>query len=228
MVVGLQVWLLLRQNEIIGEQNAILSDSATIALAHKRIGDNALATQKEIERAYIAMSHSGVRLTDSTLTHTLPSTRRTDDDNPDAIELVVEIANHGRTPGDVLGGFYGFTRNTGAAGPDLKTVFGGGRLSRLFVLPAAKIDFGAIAVIGQGNMGRLISDELTADQKYLWFVGEVDYRDRFGKMHRSMYCRRYSHHAAGLVFGPETGPLNFDRPLTDDQIKQRGYDKDEN
>src|SRR5687767_14201815 len=51
--------------------------------------------------------------------------------------LVVKITNHGRTSGDVLGGFYGFIRNTAAAGPELKHVFGGGRLSRLFVLPTA-------------------------------------------------------------------------------------------
>jgi hypothetical protein len=252
-VVAAQVWLLLRQNQIISGQNAIMTGqreaadaqsgymrdglsetrkssnaarrAANAARKNASAASDALATQREIERAYIAMSQSKVILVDSTNLTGEPDGTRGDDGDPDGIELVIEITNHGRTPGDVLGGFYGFVYDTVSSGPNLARVFGGGRLSRLFVLPQAKIDFSAIVVLGQGKIAKLTTKGWRDDSKYLWFLGEVDYRDRFGKIHRSMYCRRYSADAEGFLFGPETGPLNYDRPLTAEEVAQRGYNQ---
>ena len=61
----------------------------------------------------------------------------------------------------------------------------------------------------------------------LWFVGEVDYRDRFNKIHRCGYGRRYDRDAAGFVFGPETGSLNYDRRLTEKERRQCAYENTE-
>ncbi|MEQ1761247.1 MAG: hypothetical protein ABL986_23300, partial [Vicinamibacterales bacterium] len=57
----------------------------------------------------------------------------------------------------------------------------------------------------------------------IWLVGEIDYRDAFGNYHRSGYGRIYSASAERFVQDPSTNSLNYDRPLTDAEIEQRGY-----
>src|SRR5262249_28005576 len=62
--------------------------------------------------------------------------------------------------------------------------------------------------------------QIIADEMALWFVGIVDYKDRFGKMHQAGYGRRYDPTSGHLVFDQTTGPLNYDRQLQPEEKKK--------
>lgn len=222
----------------LGTLREIRKEVSETAKAAKAAEDSAtatagtLATNKEIERAYITLGHNHVILANSAMLQVKRSMDRGRDDDPDAVELVVMITNKGNTPGDVLGGFYGFIHETAATGPDLRKVQGrrngGGHLTRLFLHPKKTVSFSAAITLGSDEIAKLtsIQAEHEPDATYLWFVGEVDYKDRFKTVHRCGYCRRYSAASGGFLFGPETGPLNYDRLLGPEEIAQRGYRPD--
>jgi hypothetical protein len=85
-----------RQVEIVAEQKTIAVNSVTVSA-------NALATNREIEHA-----HTGVRDTEAYVSlepngsWVPPGTERI------GVGFTLEIANTGRTPGDRLGGFFGY------------------------------------------------------------------------------------------------------------------------
>jgi hypothetical protein len=63
--------------------------------------------------------------------------------------------------------------------------------------------------------------------EFIWLVGEVDYKDAFGTLHRSGYGRIYSVDSERFIQDPSTNVLNYDRLLTPDEIKTREYRADE-
>lgn len=221
--IGVAVCTLLAISREVAETGKAAQAAADSADAAK----DTLATNREIERAYIAISHESIVLAESRITGSRPSSRhRTNDPNADAIEFVAIVKNHGRTPGDVLGGYCTFIYETADIGPDLRRVTSEGpRLTGLFLLPNASVDFAMVKVVGQAELLFLTNEHPydAANERHLWFVGEVDYRDRFKAIHRGGYCRRYDKIAHNFVSAPETAALNYDRSLSAAEIKHHGY-----
>lgn len=212
------------------QRSANIADrSADAAADSARAAADTLATNREIERAYIALSHRDIATVNS---------KRTADDrkqagvkndpDPDSIEFVCDIKNFGRTPGDVVGGFFGFVFEVADVGPDLRRVTGGyhqrGHLTKMFLLPDTRpVDFLTGITLGKSAMLLLTHGHDDPSDKYLWFVAEVDYRDRFGNFHRGGYGRRFDRHAGNFIIDSSTVTLNYDRPLTSAEIAQRAY-----
>ena len=90
----------------------------------------------------------------------------------------------------------------------------------LLPYPEGLLEFPWNVEIGPNTM-REIADR---NGNVLWLVGEIDYRDRFQKIHRGGYGRAYAPNGPGLVFNPSTARLNYDRPLSPAEIAQCGYD----
>jgi hypothetical protein len=204
--------------------------AATAAQKSAEATADALSTQREIERAYIAMSHKDILFLE--FSQITPKRPTVDHENPDCIDFVIEIRNFGRTPGDILGGYSGYIFQPGHDGPDLRNVGpmtgGNGHLPPAFLVPHPEgmLDFAATIRLGKEALRRLRSEDPDNDAKVLWIVGEVDYRDRFHKIHRGGYARIFSKDARNFVIDPSVKDLNYDRPLTPAEIKQRAYKAD--
>jgi hypothetical protein len=223
LVVGWQAWETRRAADAAAtgaaeaKRSAEIADrSADAASDSARAAASTLATNREIERAYIAISHKDVDFIRAP----------PPDEAVIGLSVIVNVRNYGKTPGDILGGYVGWILEPENVGPNLARVTEGTHLTRVFLLPYPEgmVDFSWGIQLRADTMRRLMDGE--GDQ-LLWFVGEVDYKDRFGKFHRGGYGRRYDRRAKMLVFDQTTTTLNYDRPLSRNEVLQRAYDDKE-
>lgn len=179
--------------------------AAESAKASADLNAAALSTQREIERAYISMTHESV------WSEGAPDGQGGRTNAPIAIGLSVSLRNSGRTPGTLLGGFVGYVISDEPVLPDITRAT---RLSSAFLFPGDALDFGI--EIRATMEPRLTEAALATGSMRLWLVGQVDYSDRFGNLHTSGYGRMFHETVAlgpGFKFSPETSALNFDRPM---------------
>lgn len=187
------------------------SAAATVEL--KRIASSSLVTSQEIERAYIYISHKDVYVM-----YGPDGSGGSDPTKPLRIRLTVKIRNGGRTPGNILGGFIGYRISTEAGLPDLtRTVR---NMTPAFLLPDGHVEFGfEVGIDRDPALANVFSQ---TNPELLWLIGEVHYSDRFGQMHSGGYGRCFTHQnqTVNFSFVPETGPYNFDKPLSPQQVQR--------
>lgn len=194
-------------NEIRVEVKATKT-AAKAAQAGVEAASDTLATNKQIELAYIAMSHKEPGYVRDEAGRTVIG-----------VAAMLNITNFGRTPGHIVGGFHGWILGST---PDLAKLFGGAPLNTTaFLVPSALIDF-YVSVTVPDSIADVISTHPTMR---LWLVGEVHYRDNFGTLHCGGYGRAWSDAVFNLVYDRSTNPLNYDRPLAAEEIARRGYEK---
>jgi hypothetical protein len=240
IAIGFQVGIARKQNRIIERQNTIMdaqrlaaetqsgymsdglietrkaadaaannakaaADNATSAAEATLVNSAALATNREIERAYIRMAHRDVTLIG------IPDGQGGEDmSKPKGLSFTMRLENTGRTPGDLLGGYFGFTfGDEGPKTPDLAT---GARLGPAFLYPEKYIDFKW--TIWCSRMPELAN--ALAGHTPMWLIGVAEYEDRFGGLHSAGYSRKLSDDNREFVFSQETGPFNYDRPMPDE------------
>jgi hypothetical protein len=237
IVVAAQVWLLMNQNRIIAGQNAIMAGQKTAAdtqsgymrdgLIETQKSSNAarraanaarknataardtLATQREIERAYISFVQTKVYVVGAE-----DSSGGWDRSRPQQLSVDIHIHNSGRTPGTFLGGYIGYCIGDKPRVPDLST---GQRLhAPAFLHPTEHVDFGIDVKVSEDNPQ--IEAALKGETP-LWIVGVVDYEDRFGGLHQAGYGRKFSTTRDTLQFTPETAEWNYDRPMHPDNVR---------
>jgi hypothetical protein len=218
--VGVLQWRVMRrqgdiaeqQNGIIRSQNSLLDatrkaaeDSVSAAQNSVSAAKDSLATNKEIERAYIIISHRDIQVVYDA-TGTPPP--------PIGIKFTVVIKNRGRTPGDILGGFYGYHIGQTPALPDNRS-----HLVGAFLLPDGHMQMLFSIQEDRNVLQRIMAGE---QRSRLWLIGQVDYADRFGIAHRGGYARCLNHEGPAFSFVAETGPWNYDRPLTQEEDQHYG------
>lgn len=162
----------------------------------------------QAERAYVAMAHTSYLLKF---------------DEPDAIWFEVQIRNHGRTPGTVLGGavrvVFGPIDHQApeTLAPDGTTT----SIAPAFLVPNKKMcTRGMVFRVDSARIHRATQPITLHDEQEplsLWLMGYVDYRDQFGESHRGGYGRRWDRDTKDLVFDRTTAAFNFDRPLSDEE-----------
>ena len=200
---------LARRNTIAAVANARAADkNAASAAEQARISAMALATNQEIERAYVSLTHRKVHVMGAQ-----DGYGGWDVTRPTGISVNIEVRNTGRTPGDFLGGYFGYLFGDLPSTPDL--LRGRRLLTGAFLLPEKDIDF-TLEITTTTDDG--LNAGLTGATP-MWLVGVVDYRDRFGVCHQGGYARRYSAETHNFVFSPETNSFNYDRPMHPDVHK---------
>jgi hypothetical protein len=218
----------------IKDEVAETKKAADAAADSAKAAADTLATNQEIERAYIAMSYRDLLfLRRECMTPVRPSDNHP---NPDTLDLVIELKNLGRTPGDVVGGWCGFLYQEAISETPklLPALDSSTRLTPVFLMPNhAPMDFALQITLRQHRLlflrdGELGTGEVVVQGNdlskwHLWLAGEIDYRDRFDRFHRAGYATRWDRHAYRFVWDPSVANLNYDRPLTDAEIKQRAY-----
>lgn len=230
-VAGLQWWVMNRQRQVSSEQATITQkqndiietqtahmesgvdvakDSAAAAKTATQIAADALATNREIERAYISFGHSNV-----VIDYEPDGQGGQDSSKPTSVSVRIHIRNDGRTPGDFIGGYFGFNIGPKPTIPDLTR--GISNLAPVFLLPNKDTWFGWEMKESPGTWR-----DIWAGRELLWLTGEADYIDRFGHLHTAGYGRWFDPNQRFFVFRPETGPWNFDRPMHPDKV--RHYD----
>jgi hypothetical protein len=153
---------------------------------------------QEIERAYLGLTHKGGLILRG---------------NEASFQLW--LVNNGNTPGDVLEGRVRIASGKKEPGAQLVP------LTQIVSFPPALLrPTGHLQVADTITLRK----EIRADET-LWLIGEVHYRDRFGRFHRAGYGRGYEPTSAGnnLVFDDTTNGMNYDRPLTRRKRKAKGY-----
>lgn len=122
------------------KSRGIARNAAISAKFSARAARNTLATNREIERAYMAMSFRGLLFLER---RQAPFRPDQNDDHPDTVDLIVAHRNVGRTPGDIVGGWCGFLYQAACATPKLTPACDSSvKLTRLFMLPNQKpLDF---------------------------------------------------------------------------------------
>jgi len=227
-LLGIAIWqIVLLKRTVDATKNAAnaakdnataASDNAAAAVESARTAAAALATHKEIERAYISLTHQKVFINYMGTTDGL---RGPDMSRPYSIGLTVVVRNTGRTPGDLLGGFIGWRIGESPGIPDVTRVLN--NLTPAFLLATKTVSFGLTIREDAEAMERLIVRRDGSD--HLWLIGEVDYADRFGQLHTAGYGRRFNPDPPSFVFTSETGPFNYDRPMS--AHKKASYGKSE-
>ena len=119
---------------------------------------------------------------------------------------MTQFAYVGKTPGDLLGGYFGFTFGDNPKTPNLNT---GARLGPAFLFPDNHIEF--TWTLPCSRIPEL--DAVLNGAEYMWAVGVTEYEDRFGGLHEGGYAKRLSEDRRNFVFSLETGPFNYDRPM---------------
>ena len=176
-----------------------------------------LATTHEVERAYIKMAHArepspnpnGGRF--DFVTPTSGNTQQTE------VWFKYGVTNCGRTPCNVLGGGIWYITDTQNLHPPhapmpAQTPI---RVDPTFLVPDMATSDKTVLFIDTTTINNVRNGA-----EYLWLLGYVDYKDRFGDFHRAGYGRRYDHNSGDLVFDRTTGPFNYDDELTKEQRKQ--------
>ncbi len=160
-----------------------------------------LSTSQEIERAYVTLSHEP------------PGLQK---DGFGRFRVTMTIKNAGHTPADILGG-----RVATATRP-----LGGHLLKMRAVtpIPPAYITADDDAGLFLHRFPvQITPEELFNDSA--WLIAQLDYRDRFGRLHQAGYGRRYNPRISSdnLVFDDSITGFNYDRPLTNAEAAQ--YDR---
>lgn len=200
-------------------------DSASAALSAVETAEtgvvvqtDALATNREIERAYIAMDTKDLNVVGT------PTGRGGwDFRTPTAIKFTVKFTNIGRTPGDLIGGAIGYSISPAPVTDVTRLMVRD--MTRALLYPGKEIDFHVEITEDKELLARLMTGDNRDDR--LWLRGIFDYRDRFGNFHTAGYCRCWhsTKHGHGFAFTPETGPLNYDRPMPDFRRRHHAIDK---
>jgi hypothetical protein len=89
----------------IAQRDILAEQSKTSAEQSKTLSDT-VATNQEIERAYVTMGYRGLLFLERE--HIGPVRPADHHEHPDTVDLVVELKDIGRTPGDIIGGWCGF------------------------------------------------------------------------------------------------------------------------
>ena len=191
-------------------QADIISDQGAIMQAQSKVLSDTLATNREIERAYISFIHKRIDILGTSDGHGGFNTL-----NPIGLSVEIYVRNTGRTPGTFLGGYIGYNLTDKPSVPDLKR---GTRLfAPAFLHPGETVDFWVdVKVSDDPKAAPALKGEAP-----LWIVGVADYEDRFGELHQAGYSRKYSAKFGSLQFTQETGDWIYDRPMHPDNV--RGY-----
>jgi hypothetical protein len=217
LLVGFLQWRVMRRQAKVAEtQNEIMVRQESIMDAQRRTTDLMLTTNKEIERAYIFMTHKDV-----SVRHPSDGKGDLDMSKPQSITVGVLIRNSGRTPGDFLGGYFGFRIAPTPGIPGVTQAFSS--LTPAFLFPDGHVEFVLTVNVSDNPT---LHDVLTGKgEDRLWLIGEADYSDRFGQKHTGGYGRCLVRHPDGrfsFSFVSETGPFNYDRPMTPEKEKHYG------
>lgn len=180
--------------------------AASMAKSGVTIDADSLSTNREIERAYISFGHSDV-----VVGYESDGRGGQDDSKPTSLSVKIHIRNDGRTPGDFIGGYFGFNLGPKPAVPDLSR--GINTLAPVFLLPNKDTWF-----IWEINEPPETWREVFLGDTLLWLEGEADYIDRFGQLHTAGYGRWFDPNQRLFVFRPETGPWNYDRLMHPDKV----------
>ena len=164
----------------------------------RRTTDLMLDTNQEIERAYITMSHKDFKVIFATDEY------GTDTGDPLSISVTVNIRNYGRTPGDVLGGFFGFSIRPESKGPGTRSMPGHDCLDSSCCHIPRELLISVWKTSSKDDRETLRKLWTGEGESLLWFVGQLDYVDRFGKKHSAGYGRRFDSRGRNLVFDHTT------------------------
>lgn len=190
-----------------GRQARIAIRQTAVARRQSRISIDHLTTTKEIERAYLALSVKHVRFD-----YAPDGLGGQDSDKPTGLSIEIEITNLGRTPGDLLGGFFSYT----VGEQPYLDVTRSGRLTPAFLFPDTPISFYLDVTEDAETLRRVLRNEPDSG---FWLIADVHYEDRFGDLHTGGYGRKLigvgSNPMVPLSFGftPDAANWNYDRPM---------------
>jgi hypothetical protein len=171
---------------------------------------NILATNRQIERAYIKMSHlsPGLDIPSIIMTSSARPVPRRD------VSVRMSVRNHGNTPGEVTCGLVQllFTDEPLPHRPayDEKEA----RPARVFLVKGSSFKITKNWPIDADTI-----DRVCAGAMQMYVLGYVDYLDRFGGRHRAGYARIYNSRADrgnNLPYVTEPG-YNYDRIRQQDE-----------
>jgi hypothetical protein len=185
------------------KSGGIADRSAQAAADSAVAARDTLATNREIERIYVAMSYRQLLFLERKNMTTLRPERH--DDHPDTVDVVVELRNVGRTPGTIVGGWCGFLYQPACEKPQLLPAMDSStRLTRVFMLPNQMLDFAIQIPLTKSKVLFLRNGEPesgygavegthlpVADPMHLWLAGEIYYIDRFDSRHKAGYATRW-------------------------------------
>jgi hypothetical protein len=188
VAIGLQVRIAGRQNRLFRSQNAIIEAQSSIMDAQRATNEATLATMREIERAYVTMSHQ--------LPGIEPKSERVSaEDNRWRHRLTVGITvqNNGNTPARVTRCLIQvvMTNDDFPAVPDYNE-----SLARPGYVSLVKDDSYTISTpyefhsTGTKSFSAAFR-ELAVHGHRLYVIGYVDYTDKFDDRHRAGYGRIY-------------------------------------
>jgi hypothetical protein len=175
---------------------------SVVALLTRQTYEAMLSANKVVERAYVDLSHQsppGLKFDPS----------QTGPDWTPSVNL--NIKNHGKTPADISGVFLRLVVHDGPLPPQPPYDEAREKELRAVLMPNETVSVHWPCKPVPGSLFQSIQN----DQKVVWVIGYVDYRDRFGARHRSGYARRYDRVSKGnnLIF--EVKPdYNYDRLRT--------------
>lgn len=210
VILGFQAAIAGRQNAIMRTQSTIMTGQANAAANSAIAAADVLATNREIERAYVAIKFRGARHIQGR-----PELQGRPE-RPAAVKYIVEARNFGRTPGSILGGFVGFSIGRNPTDPDMARII---KLTPAFLLPDGHIEFeGKVSVEDDVHVEAILRG--TDGHRNIWIIGQVDYADRFGGLHKGGFGRCFKGKRLLFTFTAETAPFNYDRPLTQEERAQ--------
>ncbi|MBE3039270.1 MAG: hypothetical protein IMZ62_10720 [Chloroflexi bacterium] len=158
-------------------------ETADAAFASAMLTDALLATNREIERAYVTMSHAPPGLYGAALIErATPGAATTRD-----ISVSVKIANRGNTPATVTATSLTFWISNEPL-PDTPPYADNAKPIRVSLVRDSS--FHIFENLSMDTSG--IEDISTSSTLKLYVFGYVDYLDKFGRRHRAGYARVYS------------------------------------
>jgi hypothetical protein len=146
----------------------------------KNLSRIAVEATEAIERAYVTLSHKPPGADISSIQ--ISGTGQSYDTQDVTIRMVVR--NWGNTPGKVSEAFV--MPHIGVTLPPLAQWGVNTVPEAAFLVPKKGFGFNRTFALRTRDI-----QGVKAGEKRLWFLGYVDYADRFGKRHRSLYARRY-------------------------------------
>lgn len=194
LVAGAQVWFFKDQ---LGKMERSLADSKTMAEAARNQSESIM----HAERAYVKISHLK------------PGLRKVSEQSS---EVKVKVRNMGRTPAEVTDVHidFAFTRYE----DPLPKPYPFRNITR------ESFPNGLLMPNEWLHHSRTVSSEQAlAPGKQLWFFGEVDYIDVFGRRWRGGYARKYWDHKDDNLYNNTEDRDNFDR----ERLPDEGRDWDE-
>jgi hypothetical protein len=201
-VLGLSpsVWMLFLTATLIG-----------VAVVQVCIYSQMHRTTREVERAYVTISHFAPFNEGGAL----------DFREPGAVWCAIEIKNEGRTPADILGGVISVELiEEGSLSPSAVPSGSYVKIPPAFLVPNGFLRFRTLVFgftdeqAARANMEPRLAEDPPSK---MWLAGFVIYRDRFKVEHCGGYGRRWDRNTRDLVFDATTAALNYDRAPTEEQ-----------